>query len=36
MIATDVLKKNVEEIDAHSRDGAFVYGFVLEGARWDV
>ena len=37
MIATEVTKKNYpEEIDTVPRDGAFVFGLVLEGARWDV
>jgi dynein heavy chain len=35
MIATDVTKKNVEEIDQPARDGSYIFGLVLEGARWD-
>ena len=36
VIVTDVTKKRVpEEVDAGSRDGAFVYGLTLEGCRWD-
>jgi len=36
MIATDVMKKPYpEEIDQPARDGAYIYGLVLEGARWD-
>merc|ERR1719313_1576529 len=31
----EVTKKQVEEIAAPSRDGAFIHGLVLEGARWD-
>lgn len=34
-IATEVTKKSIEEIDSHGKDGSYVYGFVLEGARWD-
>jgi len=32
---TEVTKKQPEEISATSRDGAYVTGFALEGARWD-
>jgi len=35
-IQTDVTKRSIEEIDTAHKDGAFVFGFVLEGARWDV
>ena len=35
MIATEITKKSVEEVDAASKDGTFCYGFILEGARWD-
>lgn len=35
-IQTDVLKKSIEEIDSQPKEGAYVYGFVIEGARWDV
>jgi len=34
-INTEVLKKTIEEIDVNSKDGAYVFGFILEGARWD-
>jgi len=33
-IATEFTKKNFEEIDAPAKDGAYCYGFLLEGARW--
>jgi dynein heavy chain len=36
MIATDVTKRNLDSLDAPSRDGQFIYGLSLEGARWDV
>merc|ERR1711943_67121 len=35
-IQTDVTKKRAEEIDARTRDGAFVSGMALEGARWNI
>lgn len=35
-IQTDVTKKTIEEIDGYAKDGSYVFGFVLEGARWDV
>lgn len=36
VVQTDVTKKrDVDEIDAPSRDGAFISGNMLEGARWD-
>lgn len=31
----DVTKKQMEDITAPSRDGAFIHGLVLEAARWD-
>merc|ERR1712000_390111 len=31
----DVTKKQVEDITAPSRDGAFIHGLILESARWD-
>lgn len=34
-IATEITKKSVEEVDAAAKDGAFVFGFILEGARWE-
>ena len=35
VVQTDVTKKrDVDEIDAPSRDGAFISGNMLEGARW--
>lgn len=35
-IQTDITKKAIEEIDSIPKDGAYVFGFILEGARWDV
>jgi dynein heavy chain len=29
------MKKTIEEVDTWSKEGAYVYGFILEGARWD-
>jgi dynein heavy chain, axonemal len=34
-IQTDITKKTIEEIDVVPKDGAYVFGFILEGARWD-
>jgi len=36
MIATEITKKSVEEIEGVAKDGAYIFGLVLEGARWDV
>jgi len=32
---TEVTKKNAEEIAAASKEGAFIHGLFMEGARWD-
>jgi dynein heavy chain len=36
VITTEVLKKRANDIDDASRDGAYVKGLWLEGARWDL
>merc|ERR1719420_704899 len=35
-VFTEVTKREVKQIDTHARDGAFVTGMYLEGARWDM
>lgn len=35
VIVTEVTKKQPDQIEANSRDGAFIWGLTLEGARWD-
>jgi len=35
-IITDVTKKNIDDIDEAARDGAYVCGLNLEGAKWNV
>ena len=35
MISTEIVKKSVEELDGKAKDGAYIFGLVLEGARWD-
>jgi dynein heavy chain len=35
VLTVEVTKKTEAEIDAPPRDGAYVHGLVLEGARWD-
>lgn len=34
-IATEVQKKSIEEVESAAKDGSYVFGFILEGARWD-
>ncbi|CAK4776251.1 unnamed protein product [Aphanomyces euteiches] len=36
MIVTDITKRTLDSLDAPSRDGQFIYGLSLEGARWDL
>lgn len=35
-IQTEVTKKTIEEVEGPAKEGAYVFGFILEGARWDV
>lgn len=35
VVNTDVTKRNAGDVDAPSRDGAFVFGMSMQGARWD-
>lgn len=35
MIATEFTNKSLEQIEQHAKDGAFCYGFLLDGASWD-
>lgn len=35
MLLVEVTKKTPEQIEAPSREGAFIHGLTLEGARWD-
>jgi dynein heavy chain len=35
VVATEVTKKAPEEVGEASRDGSYIYGLTMEGARWD-
>lgn len=35
-ISTEIQKKSIEEIDTYGKDGSYVFGFIIEGARWDI
>jgi len=35
IVQTDVSRKTVDQIDSRARDGAYVSGLYLEGARWN-
>jgi dynein heavy chain len=35
-VYTDVTKKEPKQVDSHAKEGAFVQGMFLEGARWDM
>jgi len=35
VVLTDVTKKQVDQIEGPSRDGAYIHGLTLEGCRWD-
>jgi dynein heavy chain len=34
-VFTEVTKRDAKQVDSHSKEGAFVTGMYLEGARWD-
>merc|ERR1712146_552208 len=36
VVATEVTKKAVAEIERGARDGSYIYGLAMEGARWDM
>ena len=35
-ISTEVTKKGIDDIEQVGKEGAYVIGFILEGARWDL
>jgi len=35
-IVTEFQKSAIEDIKTEAKDGAYCYGFLLEGARWDI
>ena len=35
-LACEVTKKNKEEMQSPPREGAYIHGLFMEGARWDV
>merc|ERR1711906_80565 len=35
VVLTEVTKKTVDQIEAVSREGAYIHGLTLEGCRWD-
>eukprot|EP00658_Telonema_sp_P-2_P023899 TRINITY_DN19585_c0_g1_i5.p1 TRINITY_DN19585_c0_g1~~TRINITY_DN19585_c0_g1_i5.p1 ORF type:complete len:137 (-),score=38.01 TRINITY_DN19585_c0_g1_i5:296-706(-) len=35
VVMTEVTKKSPEEVEGPSRDGSFIHGLIMEGARWD-
>merc|ERR1712144_142917 len=35
VVPTEVTKKTPEEVEGPSREGSYVHGLIMEGARWD-
>merc|ERR1711988_2072926 len=35
VVSTEVTKKSLEEVEVASKDGSFIWGLSMEGARWD-
>ena len=35
VVLTEVTKKQLDQIEAPARDGAYIHGLTIEGARWD-
>jgi dynein heavy chain len=36
VVATDVTKRLAEQVDTPARDGCYIHGLAIEGARWDI
>merc|ERR1719421_706509 len=36
MVFTEVTKRELKQVEQHAKEGAFVTGMYLEGARWDI
>ena len=35
VLSTEVTKKTAEDVDAPSKEGSYIFGLSMEGARWD-